>query len=108
VDEKSLFVVGAEAFDAAGCVAIGNMPAKLLGQGVLDLAFTPSYTANLLVGNQLLKAGSATETEPISLTSAEVTLTTADGRLLRHTRPLEVGSSTQQLHPQPMGRRLSL
>jgi hypothetical protein len=82
VDEKSLFVVGAEAVDAPECVAKGDMSAKLLSQGVFDLAFTTSYSAFLLVGNQLLKAGSATETERVSLSSAEVTLTAADGRVV--------------------------
>jgi len=81
--DKSLFVVGAQALDAADCVAKADTATALLAQGVLDLAFASSYTASLLVGNQLLKAGSATETERVSLSGAEVTLTTEDGTELK-------------------------
>src|SRR5882724_3822641 len=81
-DEKSLFVVGAESPGGSDCLVKGDMSAKLLDQGVWDLAFTTSYTAFLLVGNQLLKAGSATENERVSLNSAEVTLIAADGSVV--------------------------
>ena len=82
-EEKSLFVVGAQAIDGAQCVAKGEMSAPRLDQGVLDLAFTSSYTAFLLVGNQLAGSGSSAETERVSLRGAEVTLTTADGTVLK-------------------------
>ncbi len=83
-DDKPLFVVGAQALDAGSCIAKADPSAKLLAQGVLDLAFTSSYTALLLVGNQALQSGSATETERVSLNGAEVSLTTADGAVLGH------------------------
>jgi hypothetical protein len=46
-------------------------------------AFTSSYTAYLLIGNQLAGSSTATETERVSLSSAEVTLTTEDGTVLK-------------------------
>jgi hypothetical protein len=52
----------------------------------MDVAFTQSYTAFVLVGNQLTERGSReqlrTETSRVALRGAEVTLTTLDGRTL--------------------------
>jgi hypothetical protein len=90
-DEKSLFVLGAQALDASDCTAKADTAAAFLAQGVLDLAFTSSYTATLLVGNQLLKAGSSTATERVSLSGAEVTLTSEDGSVLKAYSTLATG-----------------
>ena len=45
--------------------------------------FASSYTAFVLVGNQLPRAGSPTETERVALSGAEITLTTEDGTVLK-------------------------
>jgi hypothetical protein len=81
-DEKPLFLLGALAVDSTECVAKTDATAKLLGQGVLDLAFTSSYTAMLGVGSQFAQPDAASETERVSLRSAAITLTTADGAVL--------------------------
>jgi hypothetical protein len=85
-NNSSLFVVGVIDIDAATCLAKPDTTATLLANGTMDLAFTSSYTANLLVGNQLTQRGSReqvrTETSRITLRGAEVTLTTLDGQTL--------------------------
>lgn len=81
-DEKSLFVVGVLAPDVNSCTVKAQRESTLVTKGVLDLAFTSSYTAILLVGNQLQTAAStpsAPQTERVSLRGAEVALTTASG-----------------------------
>src|SRR6478735_796947 len=76
-NNSSMFVVGVMKLDST---------ATLLAGGVMDVAFTQSYTAFLLVGNQLTERGSReqirTETSRVALRGAEVTLTTLDGREL--------------------------
>ncbi|HET7542786.1 MAG TPA: hypothetical protein VFK05_23100 [Polyangiaceae bacterium] len=81
-NEKSLFVVGVLAPDASACTVKAERGATLLSKGVLDLAFSSSYTATLLVGNQFQSAGStpsAPQTERVALNGAEVALATASG-----------------------------
>jgi hypothetical protein len=85
-NNSSLFVVGVIGLDPSTCVAKPDNTAVMLAGGVMDVIFTQSYTAFLLVGNQLTQRGSReqlrTETSRIALRGAEVTLTTLDGKLL--------------------------
>ena len=85
-NNSSLFVVGVLDINQTTCVAKPDTTSALLAGGTLDVAFSTSYTAALLVGNQLTQQGSReqirTETSRISLRGAEVTLTTLDGRTL--------------------------
>jgi hypothetical protein len=85
-NNSSVFVVGVIALDTATCVAKPDNTAVLLPGGIMDLAFTNSYNAYLLVGNQLTARGSReqlrTETSRVTLRGAEVTLTTLDGKVL--------------------------
>lgn len=84
-NDKPLFVVGVVATDASECVVRGDKDSLLLPKGVLDLAFTASYTATLLVGAQFQSASSTTsapQTERITLHSAEITLKTGSGAAL--------------------------
>ena len=85
-NNSSLFVVGVINIDSSTCVAKADTTVVLQADGTLDTAFTSSYTAFVLVGNQLTQRGSReqlrTETSRISLRGAEVTLTTLDGREL--------------------------
>lgn len=85
-NNSSLFVIGVIALDASACVAKNDTSSPMLAAGTLDTAFANSYTAFVLVGNQLTQRGSReqlrTETSRISLRGAEVTLTTLDGKEL--------------------------
>jgi hypothetical protein len=85
-NNSSLFVVGVIALDPSTCVAKPDNTAVMLPGGIMDVRFTQSYTAFLLVGNQLTQRGSReqlrTETSRISLRGAEVTLTTLDGKAI--------------------------
>ncbi|MEI9953850.1 MAG: hypothetical protein WDO74_33950 [Pseudomonadota bacterium] len=85
-NNSSLFVVGVMELDPTTCVAKPDSSAVLLAGGILDVAFRSSYTAFVLVGNQLTERGSReqlrTETSRVALRGAEVTLTTLDGRTL--------------------------
>jgi hypothetical protein len=85
-NNSSLFITGVMALTPPDCVATPDLTATLLGQGVLDLAFTKSYSAALLVGNQLTSRGSKqtlrTETSRISLRGAEINLTDSKGNTL--------------------------
>ncbi len=87
-NNSSLFLVGALAIDESSCIAKPDNTASMLAEGILDVAFASSYTAYLLVGNQLTERGSfeqlRTETSRVSLRGAEVTLTTLDGHTLGH------------------------
>jgi hypothetical protein len=82
-NNSSLFVVGVIDTSAASCVAKPDTTVVMLANGVLDVGFTTSYTAFILVGNQLTQRGSReqlrTETSRVSLRGAEVTLTKVDG-----------------------------
>jgi hypothetical protein len=82
MNEKSLFLVGVLAPEASSCTVNAERESVLLTNGVLDLAFSSSYRATVLVGNQFQSAAStpsAPQTERVSLRSAEVTLATASG-----------------------------
>lgn len=85
-NNSSLFVLGVINIDSSTCIAKADTTATILPNGTLDTAFLSSYTAWVLVGNQLTQRGSReqlrTETSRISLRGAEVTLTTLDGREL--------------------------
>jgi len=85
-NNSSMFVVGVISLDKTTCVATPDSTSTLLAGGVMDVAFTQSYTGFLLVGNQLTERGSReqvrTETSRVALRGAEVTLTTLDGKLL--------------------------
>ncbi len=85
-NNSSLFVVGVIALDKSTCVAEPDNTATMLAGGILDVAFTQSYTNFLLVGNQLTARGSReqirTETSRVTLRGAEVKLTTVDGKVL--------------------------
>ena len=85
-NNSSLFVIGVIDINSTSCVAKADTTDGFLAVGTMDFAFTSSYTAYVLVGNQLTQRGSReqlrTETSRISLRGAEVTLTTLDGREL--------------------------
>ncbi|MEI9937022.1 MAG: hypothetical protein WDO69_07340 [Pseudomonadota bacterium] len=85
-NNSSMFIVGVISIDASTCVAKPDNTAVMLAEGIMDTAFTSSYTAFLLVGNQLTNRGSReqlrTETSRVVLRGAEVTLTTLDGKTL--------------------------
>jgi hypothetical protein len=85
-NNSSLYVIGVIDTNSTSCVAKADTSDGFLPAGTLDVAFTSSYTAFVLVGNQLTQRGSReqlrTETSRISLRGAEVTLTTLDGREL--------------------------
>ena len=90
-DEKSLFLMGALDVNATECLAKADATAAMLPGGVFDLALTSGYTAALLVENQLPRAGSAAETERVSLRSAEIVLTTPAGTTLSKYTTVGVG-----------------
>jgi hypothetical protein len=85
-NNSSLFVSGVMALDRTTCTAKPDNTAVLLPGGIMDVAFTTSYQAFVLVGNQLTQRGSReqlrTETSRVVLRGAEVTLTTLDGKKL--------------------------
>jgi len=85
-NNSSMFVVGVLALDKTTCVAKADNSSAILAGGVMDVAFTQSYTGFVLVGNQLTERGSReqlrTETSRVALRGAEVTLTTLDGKVL--------------------------
>src|SRR6478735_3482712 len=57
-NNSSLFVEGVMLLDPSTCVAKPDSSAILLAGGVMDVAFRSSYTAFVLVGNQLTQRGS--------------------------------------------------
>jgi hypothetical protein len=82
-NDSSMFLVGVIDTSATTCLAKADTTDAMLVGGVMDTQFTKSYTAALLVGNQLVQQGSMeqarTETSRISLRGAEVTLTDVGG-----------------------------
>ena len=81
--DKPLFLIGALNVDATQCIFDSSGP--LLANGTLDLTFGSTYAGALLVENpyaQGAASGSATETERVSLSRAEITLSTSDGAVL--------------------------
>jgi len=85
-NNSSMFAVGVIALDPSTCVAEPDDTATMLAGGVIDLAFTQTYTGYLLVGNQLTQRGSReqirTETSRVNLRGAEIRLMTPDGTQL--------------------------
>jgi hypothetical protein len=82
-NESSLFIVGAFNLSATDCLAKPDSEAELLFAGTMDLAFTSTYDAALLLGNQLTEQGSReklrTETSRMRIQGADVTLFRPDG-----------------------------
>jgi hypothetical protein len=82
-NESSLFIVGAFNLSATDCLAKPDSDAELLFGGTIDLAFTSTYQAALLLGNQLTEQGSReklrTETSRMRIQGADVTLFRPDG-----------------------------
>jgi hypothetical protein len=84
-DQSMLFIRQAQARVASGAngCTVDNSPSSLfITEGTLDLAFRTEYTAALLVGNQLVARGNAsqlrTETSRVEIEGAVVRL--EDGR----------------------------
>lgn len=80
-DQSMLFIRQAQARVASGAngCTVDNSPSSLfITQGTLDLAFRTEYTAALLVGNQLVARGNAsqlrTETSRVEIEGAVVRL----------------------------------
>ena len=75
-NDSGLYVRGVLAIETPECVAKADPAATELLGGVLDLAFKYTYSAALLVGNQLTRRGSRdqvrTETSRVTLRGAEV------------------------------------
>jgi hypothetical protein len=82
----TLFIMGNMYVEAPNCGVSADPSSEMLGSGALDLAFTNTYSAALLVGNQMTARGSKsqlrTETKRVNLQGAEVTLTDLAGRVL--------------------------
>jgi hypothetical protein len=82
----SLFILGNLYREAPNCGVSADPSAEMLGAGSLDLAFSNTYSAALLVGNQMTARGSKSqlraETKRVNLQGAEVTLTDLAGRVL--------------------------
>jgi hypothetical protein len=78
-NNSSLFITAVLYDKAPTCTVLPDPTAVVLGTGVIDLAFTKSYEASLLVGNQLTSRGSKetlrTETSRVTLRGAEINIT---------------------------------
>ena len=85
-NNSSLFITNVLYPPPPQCTIQADLTSVSLGSGTLDLEFTKSYKAALLVGNQLTSRGSKqtlrTETSRVTLRGAEITLTTAQGQEL--------------------------
>jgi hypothetical protein len=85
-NNSSLFITGVLYSTPPQCVLTADLAETTLGSGTLDLAFTRSYSASLLVGNQLTSRGSKqtlrTETQRVTLRGAEINLTDSTGNSL--------------------------
>jgi len=85
-NNSSLFITAVLYRKAPVCTILADPTAETLGGGVLDLAFTKSYDAALLVGNQLTSRGSKetlrTETSRVTLRGAEIKITDSTGKTL--------------------------
>ncbi|MEZ4223143.1 MAG: hypothetical protein R3B13_19525 [Polyangiaceae bacterium] len=86
-NESALFVRAVVKLESGQCVATPDPSTTFFSSGVLDLAFRDSYSASLLVGNQLVNRGSKdllrTETSRIVLRGAEVRLLNDQQALIR-------------------------
>jgi len=85
-NESTLFIKGVMKVDEGTCTYTPDASSVLLLGGVLDTAFGGSYTAALLVGNQMKSQGSEersrTETSRITLKGAVVALKDSTGALI--------------------------
>ena len=85
-NNSSLFITNVLYPTPPQCTITADLTSPALPSGTLDLAFTQSYEATLLVGNQLTSRGSKqtlrTETSRVSLRGAEVTLNNSTGQEL--------------------------
>jgi hypothetical protein len=86
--ESMLFIRQAQARVASGangCTVESSPSSLFITEGTLDLAFRTEYTAALLVGNQLLARGNAsqlrTETSRVAIEGAEVRLEDGTNRV---------------------------
>jgi hypothetical protein len=84
--ESMLFIRQAQARVSGGtngCTVDSSPSSLFITEGTLDLAFRTEYTAALLVGNQLVARGNAsqlrTETSRVQIEGAEVRLEDASG-----------------------------
>ncbi|MCC6902318.1 MAG: hypothetical protein IT377_25325 [Polyangiaceae bacterium] len=79
-NDTMLFVRAVLKLQPGECIAKGDASSTMLLGGVMDLHFTNTYSAALLVGNQLVRRGSKnqlrTESNRVVLKGAEVTLLT--------------------------------
>jgi hypothetical protein len=80
-NNSTLFVYGVLATKAPDCSVTADPGSMMFGDGSLDVAIGSGYWAWLLVGNQYSPRGAKqqlkTETTRVTLTGAEVTLTSA-------------------------------
>ena len=95
-NDSSLFVIGVIDINATTCLAKADTTDSFLAGGTLDTHFANSYTAALLIGNQLTQQGSRaqtrTETSRVSLRGADVTLTSVDGKAIPNGHYSTVGT----------------
>lgn len=86
--ESEFFIKGVASFQGS-CTAQAQSDQLLLFEGVLDSSFERDYSAALLFGNQLTRTDRApdekvrTETSRISVQSAEVTVETGAGEIIK-------------------------
>jgi hypothetical protein len=82
-NNATMFIVGVLYRVAPGCTVTNDPNNTFLGSGILDVAFTKSYQATLLVGNQYTTRGNKqnlkVETTRVNLKGAEVTLKDSQG-----------------------------
>lgn len=84
-NDSSLYIRGVLAIEETGCVAESEPDGPFHLAGLVDTALVPSksYTAALLIGNQLSTQGDRdklrTETARVSIRGAEITLTAPGG-----------------------------
>jgi len=98
-----LFIGGVLAVDPPECIASPDSGSTILLSGIVDPALTGVYTANLLVGNQLVPKASSTqvrtETARVSVEGTEVHVLTVNGGTIReYTVPAsgDIGPGTGQ------------
>lgn len=84
-NRSSLFIAAAMYIDPTGteCVADPSGDVTTIADGVIDLAIRTSYTAPLLIANQLYSVGNGallrTETNRIQIESADITVEAISG-----------------------------
>ncbi|MCA9640097.1 MAG: hypothetical protein H6718_08430 [Polyangiaceae bacterium] len=97
-NESQLFIVGVAIPDGECLVTPDEGTAIYLG-GVMDVAFTNTYTGTLLVGNQVTQRGSReetkTETSRIAIRGAEVQIFTPQQQLINEYTVAATGFANQ-------------